>query len=279
MSPNMYKNITLMANAQGKLLLENACGTKYVQNRYLERQMLKKIIHRKMHLTPTYVQNHYFEGKCPGNGYLKMHLTPNMYKIITLKANAHEIVTLKCIWHQHMYKTHYFQGKCSENHHCKMCLTPNMYKIMSLWRQMLRTIVTVKCVWHHISAKIWLWRQMIRTSLLENAFGTIYVQNPLLCRQMLRKSLLEQCIWQHICTKSLLWRQLLKEIRHFKMHLTSNMYIIITLKANVQQHFYFKMHLTPHIYKIVTLKANAQKIVTWTCIWQQICTANMLQNC
>ena len=37
-----------------KLLLENAFDTKYVQNRY-------------------------FEGKCR-----QMHLTPNMYKIVTL---------------------------------------------------------------------------------------------------------------------------------------------------------------------------------------------------
>ena len=28
-----------------------------------------------------------------------MHLTPYMYKIVTLKANAKEIVTLKCMWH------------------------------------------------------------------------------------------------------------------------------------------------------------------------------------
>ena len=41
----------------------------------------------------TYVQKHYFEGKCTGNHYLKMHLTPNMYKIVALKANAKEIVT------------------------------------------------------------------------------------------------------------------------------------------------------------------------------------------
>ena len=32
------------------------------------------------------MQNHYFEGKCSGNHYFKMHLTPNMYKIVTLKA-------------------------------------------------------------------------------------------------------------------------------------------------------------------------------------------------
>ena len=44
-----------------------------------------------------YVQHHYFEGKCQGNRHCKMHLTPNMYKIITLKANAQEIITLTCI--------------------------------------------------------------------------------------------------------------------------------------------------------------------------------------
>ena len=37
-----------------------------------------------------YVQNHCFEGKCSENHYFKMHLTPNMYKIITLKTNAQE---------------------------------------------------------------------------------------------------------------------------------------------------------------------------------------------
>ena len=41
----------------------------------------------------TYVQNHYFEGKCSGNHDLNMHLTPTMYKIVILKANAKEIVT------------------------------------------------------------------------------------------------------------------------------------------------------------------------------------------
>ena len=59
----------------------------------------------------------------------------------------------------------------------------------------------------------------------------------LLCRQMLRKSLL-------------------------KMHLTPNMYKIITLKANAQKIIYCKMHLTPNMYKNVTLKANAKEIIT-----------------
>ena len=45
------------------------------------------------------------------------------------------------------------------------------------------------------------------------------------------------------------------------MHLTPNMYKIITLKANA-----------PNMYKIITLKANAQEIVTFKYIWYQICT-------
>ena len=67
LTPNMYKIVTLKAKLW-KSLLKNAFGT-------------------------TYVQNHYFEGKCTGNHYFKMHLTPTMYKIITLKANAQEIMT------------------------------------------------------------------------------------------------------------------------------------------------------------------------------------------
>ena len=63
-----------------KLLLENACDTKYVQN-------------------------HYFEGKCSGNHHFKMHLTQHMYKIITLKANAKKIVTCKMHMTPHMYCT------------------------------------------------------------------------------------------------------------------------------------------------------------------------------
>ena len=46
-----------------------------------------------MHLAPHMYQNHYFEGKCSGNRHFKMHLTPNMYKIITLKAIAKKIIT------------------------------------------------------------------------------------------------------------------------------------------------------------------------------------------
>ena len=68
--PNLYKIVTLKANAQ-EIITLNAFDIKYVQN-------------------------HYFEGKCSGNFHFKLHLTPNMYKIVILKANAKKIVTLKC---------------------------------------------------------------------------------------------------------------------------------------------------------------------------------------
>ena len=67
----MYKIITLKANAQKSSLL-NACGAKYVQNRY-------------------------FECKCSENCHFKMHLAPHMCKTITLQTNAKEIITEKYI--------------------------------------------------------------------------------------------------------------------------------------------------------------------------------------
>ena len=81
-----------------------------------------------------------------------MHLTPNMYKIITLKANAQEIITFKCMWHQICTKS--------------VTLNANAKKI-----------VTLKCIWHHICAKPLLCRQMLWKPLLKNAFDTKYVQN------------------------------------------------------------------------------------------------------
>ena len=77
------------------------------------------------------MQNFYCEGKCSGNHHLKMHLTPHMYKIVTLKANAKEIITWKCFWCQICTKC-YCEGKCSENRHFNMHLAPNMYKIVTL---------------------------------------------------------------------------------------------------------------------------------------------------
>ena len=152
-----------------------------------------------MQFGTTYVQNCYFAGKCQGNHYCKMHLTPNMYKIFTLNANAKKIITWKCMWHhicanplfwwQMLRKSLrenafdakyvqncYFEGKCEGNHDFKMHLTPNMYKIITLEANA-KKIITVKSKWHQMCTKTLLWRQMPRKSLLENAFDTKYVQN------------------------------------------------------------------------------------------------------
>ena len=104
-----------------------------------------------------------FEGKCSGNCYLKMHLTPHMYKIVILKAIAKEIVTFK------------------------MHLTPNMYIIITL-KANVQQIFTLKCIWHHIYTKSLLWRQMLRKLLLEHVFDSKYVQNMLVWRQMQRRN-------------------------------------------------------------------------------------------
>ena len=65
--PNMYKIITLKANAKDIITLK-CIGT-------------------------TYVQNHYLPGKCSEKHDFNMHLTPNMYKIVTFQANAKKIIT------------------------------------------------------------------------------------------------------------------------------------------------------------------------------------------
>ena len=102
-APHMYKTITLKANAKEIVTLK--CIWHQICTKLLLcRQMLRKLSLQNAFDT-TYVQNHYFEGKCKGNRHIKMHLTPHMYKIVTLKANAKEIVTLKCIWHQICTKT------------------------------------------------------------------------------------------------------------------------------------------------------------------------------
>ena len=93
-------------------------------------QMLRKLSLQNAFGT-TYVQNHYFEGKCLGNHHFKMHLAPNMYKIVTLEANVKEIVTSNAFDTKYVQNC-YFEGKCSGNSHFKMHLTPKMYKIVTL---------------------------------------------------------------------------------------------------------------------------------------------------
>ena len=107
-----------------KSLLKHACGT-------------------------TYVQNHYFEGKCSGNHYFKMHLAPHMYKNI--------------IWRQMLRKSllkHAFGTKYVQNHYFKANA---------------KEIITLKCIWHQIYTKLLLWMQMLRKSSLKNAFDVISI--------------------------------------------------------------------------------------------------------
>ena len=95
LTPNMYKIITLKANAQEIVTLK--CIWHYICTKpLLCRQMLRKLSLENAFDTK-YVQKHYDEGKCSGNNYCKMHVTPNMYKIVTVKAYAQKIITLQCI--------------------------------------------------------------------------------------------------------------------------------------------------------------------------------------
>ena len=133
---------------------------------------------------------------------------PNMNKFVTLKANAKEIITFKCIWHQICTKL-LLWSKCSENRYLKMHVAPHVFKTITL-KANAKDVITLKCIWHHICTKSLLWRQMLRKLLLENAFGTTYVQN---------------CYFAGNCSGNC----------YFKMHVTPNMYKIITLKANAKE--------------------------------------------
>ena len=158
LAPHMYKIVTLKANAE-KIITAKCIWHHICAKALLCRQMLRKSSIENAFDT-TYVQNHNFAGKCSGNHHLKMHLTPHMYKTVTLRANAKEIITWKCFWCQICTKC-YFEGKCSENHHLKMHLAPNMYKIVTL-KANAQEIVTFKCMWHQICTKSLLWMQMLR---------------------------------------------------------------------------------------------------------------------
>ena len=132
-------------------------------------------------------------------------------------------------------------------------------------------------MWHHICAKSLLWRQMLRKSLLENAFGTKYVQNRYFEGKYSRKSVTLKWIWhQHMYKIIVTLKANAQENRYLKMCLTQNMYKNITLKANAKEHHYLKMHVAPYLCKTMTLKANATEIVTWKCIWHHICTKSLL---
>ena len=78
--PNMYKTVTLKANAKEiitvKCIWHQICTKLLVQRQMLRKSSLENVFDTK------YVKNHYFAGKCSGNGYFKMHLTPHRYKTL-----------------------------------------------------------------------------------------------------------------------------------------------------------------------------------------------------
>ena len=247
LTPNMYKIVTWKANAK-KIVTWKYIWCQICTNSLLERQMLRKSSHENAFDT-TYVQNRYFADKCKKNHYVKMHVAPHMFKTITLKANAEKIITWKCIW-------------------CQIC-TNSLLE-----------------------------RQMLRKSSCLNVFNTKYVQNcyfagkcsenryfkmhvaPHMFKTITLKANVKdistlKCIWHQICTKSLLWRQMLRKLLLENACGTTyvqNCYF----EGNCKENHYFKMHVTPDMYKIATLQANAKEIVTWKCVWHQICTKLLL---
>ena len=60
------------------------------------------------------------------------------------------------------------------------------------------------------------------------------------------------------------------------MHLTPNMYKIVTLKANAKEYHHFQHAFDTKYVQNVTLKANAKEIITLKCIWHHICTKSLL---
>ena len=143
----------------------------------LWRQMLRNIITWKWMWHHIYIQNLWLlKANAQGNCYLKMHLTPHMYKIIILKANAKEIITCKMHLTPHIYKIITLIGKCQENCYLNMCLTANMYKIVSVKANAQGNHAAVKCICHQICTKMLLWRQMLRNIVTWNCFWhAIYV--------------------------------------------------------------------------------------------------------
>ena len=167
---------------------------------------------------------------------VKMHLTPHMYKIMSLwRHMLRKSLLVKCMLSPHMYKTITLKAnandiitvKCKENHHLKMHLAPNMYKIVTLKANAKKIMSLENAVWCQICTKMLLWRQMFRKSSLENAFGTKYVQN---------------CYFKGKCLG----------------------------------YCHFLIHVAPNMYKTITVNSNAKKIVTLKCIWHHICAKLLL---
>ena len=96
---------------------------------HLYMQMLWKSLILKMHLAPNMYKIVTLKGKYSGNHHFKMHLTQNMYQ------NKHfdrqmlkKIITCKMHVTPNMYKIITLKANAQKIVTCKMCLTQNMYK-------------------------------------------------------------------------------------------------------------------------------------------------------
>ena len=96
LTPNRYKIVILKANAQ-EIVTFKCVWHQICTKLLLSRQILRKSLPENACNTK-YVQNYDLKGTCKENCYLNMCVTPNMYKIITVKTNAKEIITEKCLW-------------------------------------------------------------------------------------------------------------------------------------------------------------------------------------
>ena len=225
-----------------------------------------------------------------------MHLTPNMYKIITVKANAKKIITEKCIWCQICTKlllerqilrkssrlnvsdtkyvqNHYFEGKCSENCYLNMHVAPHMFKTITL-KANAKDIMTVKCIWtkyvqnHYFEGKC-SGNHYLKMHLVPHMYKTVTL------KATAQEIVTLKCMWLQICTKLLLWRQMLRKSsleNVFDTKYVQKCYFEGKCWGNCN----VKMHLTPNMYTIMSLKTNAKEIVTFKWFWCQICTKSLL---
>ena len=137
-------------------------------------------------------------------------------------------------------------------------------------------IITWICIWHQICTKSLLERQMLRKSSLGKCIWCQIVMYKIITWKANAKEIVTlKCVWQQICTKSLIGRQMLRKSLLENACGTTyvqNCYFAGKCSGNR----YLKMHVAPHMCKTVTLQANAKEIITWKCIWHQICTKSLL---
>ena len=160
-----------------------------------------------------------------------MHLTPNMYKIVTLKANAKKVITLKCMVQKHTCKTITLKANAKE-------------------------IITLKCIWHHICTKSLLWRQMLRNHYFK-MHGAKHTCKTITLKENAKEIITLKCIWHQMCTKLLLWRQMLRKL--LLQNACGTTYVQNHyFEGKCSGNYYFEILLMWIMYKIITLKANAK---------------------